>query len=51
MKIWATVPDEWEKPLIEISQEEGFEKISKLVYEIIRQELKRRGYIGRGKKE
>jgi len=46
MKVYATIPDEWKKPLEEIAKREGYKKVSRLIYELIRVELKKRGYLG-----
>ncbi len=46
MKVYTTIPDEWEEYLEDIRRREGYRKISQFLFDLIRSELKKRGYIG-----
>jgi len=46
MRVATTVPDDWKPLLKRIAREEGFSSIGRWVFELIRQELRAKGYIG-----
>jgi len=48
VRVATTVPDEWRPILERVAKEEGFSSIGRWVFELIRSELKAKGYIGNG---
>ena len=46
MRVATTVPDEWEPYIQKIVKSEGYVKVSRFVYDLIRKELVKRGFLG-----
>jgi len=46
MRLWTTIPDEWQELVKKAMEIEGFTKVSRYIEHLIRQDLKRKKLIG-----
>ncbi|WP_457549547.1 hypothetical protein [Archaeoglobus sp.] len=48
MRVATTVPDEWKPLLQKAAKSEGFTQVGRWVFDLIRKELLRKGYLSNG---